>query len=95
MNGLDMALIGNCSVGSLIDLQATLTWACFPRFDSAPVFCSLLRDTDEYGYFAVDMLAEHINPESGERWSNFVQTFSMVGLINSAIRLSIRWDQAF
>jgi hypothetical protein len=24
-----------------------------------------------------------------------VQTYSMVGLINSAIRLSMRWDQAF
>jgi len=32
---------------------------------------------------------------SGELWGNFVQTYSMVGLINAAIRLSIRWDQAF
>ncbi|MCK7502391.1 MAG: hypothetical protein MZW92_80400 [Comamonadaceae bacterium] len=31
----------------------------------------------------------------GEQWGNFVQTYSMVGLINAAIRLSIRWDQAF
>ncbi|MFY9329748.1 MAG: glycoside hydrolase family 15 protein, partial [Georgfuchsia sp.] len=41
------------------------------------------------------LLAEHINPNSGEQWGNYVQTYSMVGLINSAIRLSIRWDQAF
>jgi GH15 family glucan-1,4-alpha-glucosidase len=41
------------------------------------------------------LLAEHINVESGEHWGNYVQTYSMVGLINSAIRLSIRWDQAF
>lgn len=41
------------------------------------------------------LLAEHINPISGEQWGNFVQTYSMVGLINAAIRLSIRWDQAF
>jgi GH15 family glucan-1,4-alpha-glucosidase len=41
------------------------------------------------------LLAEHINPASGEQWGNFVQTYSMVGLINAAIRLSIRWDQAF
>jgi hypothetical protein len=34
-------------------------------------------------------------PNSGEQWGNFVQTYSMVGLINAAIRLSIRWDQAF
>ena len=41
------------------------------------------------------LLAEHIDPKSGEQWGNFVQTYSMVGLINAAIRLSIRWDQAF
>ena len=41
------------------------------------------------------LLAEHIDPKSGEQWGNFVQTYSMVGLIGSAIRLSMRWDQAF
>jgi GH15 family glucan-1,4-alpha-glucosidase len=41
------------------------------------------------------LLAEHIDPRTGEQWGNFVQTYSMVGLINAAIRLSIRWDQAF
>lgn len=41
------------------------------------------------------LLAEHIDPETGEQWGNFVQTYSMVGLINSAIRLSKRWDSAF
>lgn len=41
------------------------------------------------------LLAEHIDPRTGEQWGNFVQTYSMVGLINSAIRLSVRWDQAF
>ena len=41
------------------------------------------------------LLAEHIDPRNGEQWGNFVQTYSMVGLINGAIRLSIRWDQAF
>ena len=41
------------------------------------------------------LLAEHINPRTGEQWGNIVQTYSMVGLINSAIRLSKRWDSAF
>jgi GH15 family glucan-1,4-alpha-glucosidase len=41
------------------------------------------------------LLAEHIDPRSGEQWGNFVQTYSMVGLINAAIRLSKRWDSAF
>jgi len=40
-------------------------------------------------------MAEHIDVGSGEQWGNFVQTYSMVGLINAAIRLSRRWDSAF
>jgi GH15 family glucan-1,4-alpha-glucosidase len=41
------------------------------------------------------LLAEHLDPVSGEQWGNFVQTYSMVGLITSAIRLSVPWDRAF
>jgi hypothetical protein len=37
----------------------------------------------------------HRSSGAGEQWGNFVQTYSMVGLINAAIRLSMRWDQAF
>ena len=44
---------------------------------------------------SLGLLAEHLNPSTGEQWGNFVQTYSMVGLINSAIRLSRRWDWAF
>jgi GH15 family glucan-1,4-alpha-glucosidase len=41
------------------------------------------------------LFAEHINPATGEQWGNFVQTYSMIGLINAAVRLSKRWDEAF
>ncbi len=41
------------------------------------------------------LLSEDIDPETREQWGNFVQTYSMVGLISSAIRLSLPWDQAF
>jgi GH15 family glucan-1,4-alpha-glucosidase len=43
----------------------------------------------------VGLLAEHIAPASGELWGNFPQTYSMVGLINCATRLSLPWDRAF
>jgi hypothetical protein len=42
MRNLDLALIGNCTLGALIDERAEMVWACFPRFDGDPVFCSLL-----------------------------------------------------
>jgi GH15 family glucan-1,4-alpha-glucosidase len=41
------------------------------------------------------LYAEHLTPGSGELWGNFVQTYSMVGLVHSANRLSIPWSEAF
>jgi len=35
------------------------------------------------------------DPATGVQWGNFPQTYSMVGLVNSATRLSIGWDEAF
>jgi len=58
--------------------------------ESRGLFENLIARRNRHG-----LLAEHINPRTGEQWGNFVQTYSMVGLINSAIRLSRRWDSAF
>lgn len=55
MNTLDLALIGNCTVGALVDARAKIVWGCFPRFDGDPVFCSLLRNTDDYGFSAIEL----------------------------------------
>ncbi|MGD9000505.1 MAG: glycoside hydrolase family 15 protein [Granulosicoccaceae bacterium] len=41
------------------------------------------------------LLSEDIDPSTGELWGNFPQTYSMVGLINSALRLSKKWSDAF
>jgi GH15 family glucan-1,4-alpha-glucosidase len=38
------------------------------------------------------LLSEDIDPATGELWGNFPQTYSMVGIINGATRLSRRWD---
>jgi GH15 family glucan-1,4-alpha-glucosidase len=55
MKDLDLALIGNCTVGALIDRHARVAWACLPRFDGDPIFCSLLRNEDDYGYLSVEL----------------------------------------
>lgn len=60
------------------------------REEARALFEKLLGYRNRHG-----LLAEHIDLRNGEQWGNFVQTYSMVGLINSAIRLSMRWDQAF
>lgn len=38
------------------------------------------------------LLSEDIDTASGELWGNFPQTYSLVGLINSAMRLSRPWE---
>jgi GH15 family glucan-1,4-alpha-glucosidase len=40
------------------------------------------------------LLSEDIAPSTGEHWGNFPQTYSMVGLIQAAMRLSRRWEDA-
>ena len=52
MSTLDLAVIGNCSFSALIDRRGRVVWSCLPRFDSDPVFCSLLNgDEEEFGFF--------------------------------------------
>jgi GH15 family glucan-1,4-alpha-glucosidase len=65
--------------------------AALGRHDEArELFEKILACRNRHG-----LLSEDIDPETREQWGNFVQTYSMVGLISSAIRLSVRWDQAF
>jgi len=59
MTSLDLALIGNGSVGALIDGEARVAWCCFPRFDGDPVFCSLLNGAarpDQPGTFSIELM---------------------------------------
>ena len=62
---LDLAVIGNSTVAALLDADATMVWACFPRFDGDALFCSLLRQRvkdDDFGFFAID-LSDHDHSE--------------------------------
>lgn len=40
------------------------------------------------------LLSEDLAPATGELWGNFPQTYSMVGIINGAVRLSADWETA-
>ncbi len=46
MSSLNLAVIGNCQIGALLDQRGSMTWACLPQFDSDPAFCSLLMGDD-------------------------------------------------
>jgi GH15 family glucan-1,4-alpha-glucosidase len=43
---------------------------------------------------ALGLLSEDIAPATGEHWGNYPQTYSLVGLIHAAMRLSRRWEEA-
>ncbi len=63
--------------------------AAVGRVDRArELFESLLRRRNSAG-----LLSEDIDPESGEQWGNFPQTYSMVGVITCALRLSRSWEE--
>ncbi len=58
MTDLNLGVIGNCQIASLIDNRGTIVWSCMPQFDSDPVFCRLLRDekeTDAPGFFEIEL----------------------------------------
>src|SRR5579864_2607094 len=59
MASLDLAIIGNGTTSALVDRTAEIVWACVPRFDGDPLFCTLLRhppSEDDSGVFAIDLM---------------------------------------
>jgi GH15 family glucan-1,4-alpha-glucosidase len=62
MNDLNLALIGNCTIGALVNQHADIVWGCFPRFDGEAVFCALLqheRQDDTPGVWGIELLDFH------------------------------------
>ena len=55
---LELGVVGNCEIAALVDESARIVWACLPRLDGDPVFCSLLMPEGgdaAKGVFAVEM----------------------------------------
>jgi GH15 family glucan-1,4-alpha-glucosidase len=57
MSDLDLAVIGNCQIAALLDRRARVVWACVPRFDGDPTFCSLLNGNGDpaAGFYDVEL----------------------------------------
>jgi len=54
MPDLDLAVVGNCAVASLIDRSGRHVWLGFPRLDGDPLFSALLGgDEPEFGFMDV------------------------------------------
>ena len=57
------------------------------RSQAREIFEAMLAARNPLG-----LLSEDTHAETGEMWGNFPQTYSMVGIINAAMRLSAPWD---
>jgi GH15 family glucan-1,4-alpha-glucosidase len=57
------------------------------RAEAREIFNTMLERRNPLG-----LLSEDLDPETGELWGNFPQTYSMVGIIQSAMRLSRSWE---
>src|ERR1700730_15057319 len=58
MSKMNLVVIGNSVIAALVDRRARIVWCCFPRFDSDPIFCSLLEvadDPTEAGLFGIEL----------------------------------------
>jgi GH15 family glucan-1,4-alpha-glucosidase len=58
VSDLDLAVIGNCQIAALLDRRARFVWACVPRFDGDPTFCSLLagKNETEAGFYGIELV---------------------------------------
>jgi GH15 family glucan-1,4-alpha-glucosidase len=65
-------------------------WAIGRRDEARELFHDALRHRNRYG-----LLSEDIHPETGALWGNFPQTYSMAGLILTAMRLSRSWEDRY
>ena len=59
------------------------------RDEARELFAHVLGRRNSMG-----LLSEDIDPRTGELWGNFPQTYSMVGIIDCAVRLSKSWEEA-
>ncbi len=70
--------------------MADALWGAGRKSEARELFSSVIRKANHLG-----LLSEDMDPESGELWGNFPQTYSHVGLINTAMKISQSWDEAF
>jgi len=59
------------------------------RDEARELYCNMLDRRTQLG-----LLSEDLDIATGELWGNYPQTYSMVGIIMGAMRLSRSWDEA-
>jgi GH15 family glucan-1,4-alpha-glucosidase len=65
-------------------------WKQDRKEEAKDLFQDSLQYLNHYG-----LLSEDVHPKTGQLWGNFPQTYSMAGLILTAMRLSRSWEDKY
>lgn len=65
-------------------------WKQNRKEEAKDLFQDSLQYLNHYG-----LLSEDVHPKTGQLWGNFPQTYSMAGLILTAMRLSRSWEDKY
>jgi GH15 family glucan-1,4-alpha-glucosidase len=73
---LNLGVVGNCQVASLIDANATHVWTCLPRLDGDPAFCELLAGSNgtRAGHWAIELIEQASSSQTYERNTAILET---------------------
>lgn len=74
MNLADLGLVGNCQISALIGRRGDIVWSCMPRFDSPPLFASLLDERDG-GSFSISPADGSIGVQRYVPNTNVLETY--------------------
>jgi GH15 family glucan-1,4-alpha-glucosidase len=90
VSSLNLAVIGNCQIGALLDDRARITWACMPQFDSDPTFCRLLMNDDAKtmrGCYEIELIDFERSEQNYIRNTAIVQT-TLYDKTGAAVRIT-------
>src|SRR5262245_1178062 len=69
----ELGVIGNCQFSALVHTSGEIVWCCLPRFDSDPVFSTLL-DSGDGGRFRIGPAGEEIGVQRYLPNTNILET---------------------
>ena len=88
MSDLELGVIGNCAVASLISRKGRHVWFGYPRFDSDPVFSSLLGGENPERGFTDVVLANEAQWTQGYMRNTAILETTGIDAIGASLKIT-------